>query len=373
MLQFQFRLTEKEFATGLRLNRAFVPMRWRLYLLVIASMIPSLATFYLLDAGWSLAWFVIMIGVLGVYAISAYLKKSGRIESYDQELTLTETYLSNTFSHSQSNLKWGLFDDVEETSDSIRLLRLQRCTYFPNRIFGDQLTEARAMITRGKQLPLAEVPTVDLYRQIYEVESPFPIYEFQYRDDDIELATKSHFQIARDVEIETNKAKPLSAWWTVVFIGSLVGLLAWLTFDWEHQSPLYLAAILGAWLLPLALMLTYIKLVRLRSRRRAPVPKDTCKLRLTQSGWASGSEDGVVLFDWRDVLDVYESSDFYGFKTINQMLHLIPKRIFPDDVSKTRFLSQSLELHRQAKRQQEVVVATPVETGNPYQAPLPRD
>lgn len=373
MLQFQFRLTDEEFATSLRLNRAFVPMRWKLYVLVIASMLPSLVTFYLLDAGWSLAWFVIMIGVLGVYAISAYFKKSGSLDNYDQELTLTEACLSSKFSHSQSNLKWGLFDDIEETSHAIRLMRLQRCTYFPNRIFGGQLAECRALISRGRQASLAEVATVDLYRQVYGAESPFPVYEFQYVDEDIELATKSNFQVARDVKIETGKARPLSVWWSVVFISCLVGLLAWLTFDWERQSPLYFAALLGAWLLPLALMLTYIKLVQLRSRRRAQVPQDICKLRLTQSGWAIGNEDGVVLFDWRDVLDIYDSLHFYGFKTINQLLHLIPKRIFPDELANTRFLSQALELHRQAKRQQEVVVATAVETGNPYQAPLPRD
>ncbi len=105
-------------------------------------------------------------------------------------------------------------------------------------------------------------------------------------------------------------------------IGCMIGLLVWLTFDWQQQSPTYFAALLAAWLLPLGLMWMYVKLVSIRSRQRALVPQDVCKLRLTQSGWAIGNEDGVVLFDWRDVLGIYDSLDFLGFKTINQLLQL---------------------------------------------------
>ncbi len=180
MLQFPFRLTDAEFATSLRLNRAFIPMRWKLYLLVIASMLPSLATFYLLEAGWSLAWFVIMIGVLCVYAISAFVKKSGGVQNCDQRLTLSESHISIEFSHSQSELKWGLFDEIEETADSLRFLRLQRYSYFPKRVFGDHLDECRTLISKGRQTPLSSAPTVNLYRQIYETDSCFPTYEFYY-------------------------------------------------------------------------------------------------------------------------------------------------------------------------------------------------
>ena len=205
MLKFKFRLTEEEFATGLRLNRAYVPMRWKLYFLVICSMLPSLGTFYLLDAGWSLTWFVVMIGVLCIYAVSAYFKQTGSINSYDQELEICESYFSNKFSHSQSNLKWGLFDEIAATGDSIRLIRLQRCSYFPNRIFGDQLNECRVLMSKGKQVPLDEVATVDLFKQIYETENRFPVHEFRYVADDMDRITKSHFQVAREVKKEPEK------------------------------------------------------------------------------------------------------------------------------------------------------------------------
>jgi len=98
------------------------------------------------------------------------------------------------------------------------------------------------------------------------------------------------------------------------------------------------------------------------------VPTDPLSMQLMPEGWAIGSPKSCQFFDWRDVTAFYQNNFSFGFHTFNDLVQIIPKRIFADQVESERFLDQAISLRREHLRLfAEVAVA--VETGNPYQTP----
>lgn len=372
-LQFKFRLTDREFARSLRLNRAWVVPRWKIYLFVVVCVTPSLLIFYFLEAGISLIWCGVMIGVMALYAILAYIRKTGQPETYDQEVIFSDSNFCNKFSHSTTQIKWGLVEDFEETSDSFRILRLARYWLIPKRILGDQVDACREFFASVKNQPLSDVP-LNIYDEIFLAKTPFMIYRFHYQMDDVQRAVKSKFQLAQIERIST--PAPTTNLGGRMFIAIVIAVLVYVAlFLGEPGRPPRLPKdifiLIAAWILPFLLLLAFVKLLpRRRRQREGEIPTDICELRLTTTGWAVGNRDGVVLFDWQDVSGIYSSPDFYGFKTVNQLINVIPRRIFSDQVEANRFLAQALDLQTRSKTRSEIPMAIAVESGNPYQSPM---
>ena len=344
-------------------------------------------------------WMLVMMVVLAIYAIRAFLTKP-KIENYDHQLILSDSQLQNTFSHSVAQLKWHQFEQIQEARDAFRMFRMSRFTILPKRVVNDQLNAEQAEIlkqflTTAIDRPKSTAP-VSLYTDMIESESQFPVYRFRYHQEDMDRAVRSKFALANttgespDSNAGSGASRKLWWFWAMVAImicvaiyrvgvqtplpiqGSLSGGLAG-ELDRDQVTFLSNGILLAVgWFLPLILVLVVIKLARLVVNRQASFPDEEIAVRLTNSGWIAGNEDGALHFDWRDVDAIFDSQHFFGFKTINRLMNVIPKRIFADTNDARSFLSQAVEMQKRSqyeKAHSDVPVATIVETGNPYQSP----
>ncbi len=372
-MQFQFRLTPREFADSLKLNQTAVPMQWKTFAFVIICLTPSLLIAMLMTAKLTTYWFFLAITVMVVYAISAFFRQTGKIESYDQAVELTDEICDLRFSDSHSQIKWKLIDEIRETPDAFLLRRLQRFTMIPKRALGEQVQPCRDLFERVKTSPPSELRPLGLYAELFESDSPFAVHRFFYHDDDLKKAVRSTFRPATDPQqpIRTKQPGRVGWIWLLVFmvvLGVVLGLMPKIR---DGAVPFFdLILLTLVWILPVVIVWAYTKFARrIRSAKPGEVPKEQCESRLTQTGWAVGNPEAVTLFDWNDIHGLFESPDFIGFKTVNQLLHLIPKRIFQNPGEAEKFVAQAMELKHQSRREQQVPTAVVVETGNPYQPP----
>ncbi len=207
MLHFEYRLTDREFEFSFRLNGVSWVQQWKILLLVTICLVPSLAIFFAIEAGLSMVWFGAMIVVMIVYSIGSYLKNARQPESYEQQVTFSETDVRHQFSHSMTQVKWSLLDGIEERNDSFRLKRLERTLFVPKRVLGDKVEACRALFERVKDRPVKESPPVNLYEDCFGGDSPFSVRRFCFHPDDLKQAINSHFRLANGIP----KSHPPSA------------------------------------------------------------------------------------------------------------------------------------------------------------------
>ena len=398
-IQFDFRWTDQELVESLKQNGAFSGSRWRGFAVVFVCLVPSAYIFLQIESEMSLIWVLVMMAVLAVYAIRAFLSKP-TIENYDQQLMLSDSLLQNKFSHSVVQTKWNEFESIEETKDSFRILRMGRSTVIPKRVIEEQLESEKVeslkqFLTTANDRPAVSEP-VGLYTEMLEAPGQFPVYRFRYCEEDIEQAIGSRFVLANSSSelsntIVVNNPSRIRWWiWAILAIGACaafyrmgvhtpspmqVPLSGGMGFEIEAslQTVLPNRALLAVgWVLPVALVFIIGKFWRVVAARKTGVPDDEIAVRLTPNGWISGSPDGALHYDWRDVESIHDSPHFFGFKTINQLMSVIPKRIFEDSNAARSFLASAVEMQKRSqyeKTHSNVPTATIVETGNPYQSP----
>ncbi len=372
-MQFQFRYTDDEFRDSLRVNGGAVPQRWKVFLLIVVCVLPSLLIFWWLNAGLSLVWFGVMTLMMLASALHALVYRTGFPVGYDQVIRMSDDDFQHSFSHSVCQVQWELIDEIRETKDAFQLSRLARTWLIPKRVLGSQVDECREFFRRVKNQP-PPARAVDLYQQIFENKSPFPTYRFKYRADDLDLARKSKFELIRSGSTSppaTKQTRRVLGWLLFALAMGLLIYLNWDTFERPRRKAEYLLPVVAGWVLPFFLVLIYSRAALLLRRRssNSKVPTDECELRLTATGWSVGDRQGVLLSDWRDVGGIFHSPDFFGFKTINQQLNLIPRRIFADQAIANRFIAEAMDLHWRSKNDDNVPLAAVVESGNPYQTP----
>ena len=79
----------------------------------------------------------------------------------------------------------------------------------------------------------------------------------------------------------------------------------------------------------------------------------------------------MSLLHWNDVSGFLVNDHFIGFRTIHSLVHLLPMRVIGDAADVERFLQTATGLKDVADREAAAVVLTgPVQSDNPYQAPL---
>ena len=372
--RFQYRLTDREFQNSLRLNGGTVSQRWKAFVLVVLFVLPSMLLFWWLNAGLSLIWFGAMIVMMLVSAAHSFVYRKGLPAGYNQLVEFSADDFRHTYSHSMYQCQWGMVEEIKETSDSFQLKRLARIWLIPKRVLGTQIDEFREFFSRAVKQSLSQ-NSVNLYQQVFENKSQFPIYRFKFRADDLDLALGSKFEPVPSSPAMTKSTNRTGQVWGWLLLATVIGLVIYLGMNIvepPRRNAKYLLPVIVGWILPFLLVLIYSK-TAYRFRRRSStnlVPTDECELRLTATGWAIGDRHGVLLSDWRDVGGIFHSPDFFGFKTINQQLNLIPRRIFSDPVEANRFLAQAMDLQWRSKNDDNVPVATVVESGNPYQTPF---
>lgn len=379
MFQFQFKLTEREFARSLELNRTAVPLKWKSFVLVVVCLLPSVIAAWLMSATLTMFWFGVLVVVMAIYSMISFFRQAGSLRPYQQQIRFDQRLFENRFSNSVNQMAWSAVDGVHETEEAFLIEKLKRFTVLPKRAMGDQIDACRQFFKQTQSTSLESSGPVPLFNETVEIDSPFPVYRFRYQPDDMQKAVRSRF--VRAIHPDRQTPPPAKASLTrVILLFALIAVLV--GFMIPALGPAHdivlseILALILVWFLPAIMLVAIIKVIHIRrAARSGSIPEEECTTRLMVAGWAVGNPTAMTLLDWRDIDAIFESDDFYGFQSINFLLHLLPKRTFPDQEQAESFLSQAIELKQQQERRDEPVVAEVVETGNPFQSPLeqPKD
>ncbi len=97
--------------------------------------------------------------------------------------------------------------------------------------------------------------------------------------------------------------------------------------------------------------------------------RDQNSMKLMSNGWAIGNPNSCQFFDWRDIHAFYHNKSCFGFRTFNDLVQVIPKRIFETPEEAETLFNTAISFRREHLRSFE---DKPVgrEAGNPYQPPF---
>lgn len=388
-MRITFRFTDSEYRQFRRLNRTDTTPHWKRYLLALLCLLPS---FFLILGTKSLiailAAATILISVL-VIAIAAAVGDKTVVDKHDHVMTFDQLTALESHSYSRCESHWDYYDSFEQNESFYLLRRLDRFTAIPKRVIQDsQLDE---FTTYCKQIgneagPGSEIKSaVPLFNEFFTTSNQFEIFQFAYQADDLTAAMSEQLQL---VDLSNNRvssdstngknSKPmprqavLGTFWLVVFGVVLLFVISGLgQIPPSQQWTLWqFACVVLAIILPFKLMKWLNLWFRARQKKRAPVrvPNQPISMRLMPSGWAIGNPQGCQFFDWRDVEAFYQNRFCLGFHTSNDLVQVIPRRIFSTQDASQQFLDRAVSLRREHLRSF-APTAVAVETGNPYQAP----
>lgn len=384
-MRITFRFDNNEYKQYRELNRTVATPRWKIYSLAFLCLVPS----FCLILGTSspiaiLAAGTILISVLGL-AIIAAIGDKPLADKHDHLLTINQSSFSESQSHSQTDTRWDYYDVFEE-SDSFYLLgRLDRFTAIPKRsvedIQVDQLVSYCQQVTPNDTVDPQQQP-VALYDKLFPSENQFDVFHFTYQPDDLASALSEGMKVVdfsgkQDSDNQSGsksfkRQKMLGTFWLLAFCAILIYIITSapsqtpLAERWTASQIVFLVLAIVS---PFLLMKWLNRWIRSKQKQNtAHVPTDPLSMQLMPEGWAIGSPKSCQFFDWRDVKAFYQNNFCFGFHTFNDLVQIIPKRIFADQEESERFLDQAISLRREhLRRFAEVAVA--VETGNPYQTP----
>lgn len=373
-MQVRFRYTDREYLHSRRINKLLGMPKWKSLGLAFICLLPSVVLVTFTFSFLALIAFALVAAYLIVMICLALIKQPTLCDKHDHVMTFTPVSLHEKSSHSEYELCWPYFDEFAERETEFLLRRLERYISLPKRIFSKQQCEQlRSFAARTVESPEENAPPIPLFTRIFSQPDQDHAYQFTYRPEDLIQAATDRLVIVDTTQHGKSKRKPAGSWmaaiWLTTFV--LVGFYLVRTPDGpEAQWALYQYLVLGGTLiLPFVLLLGFSRIVRARTARKLPqVPRDENNLALLKQGFAVGSPGNVTFYDWRDIDAFYENGSCYGFKSFNDLIQVIPKRIFADAVESAAFLNQAINLHREYRRSFEVP-ATVVETGNPYQPP----
>ena len=168
------------------------------------------------------------------------------------------------------------------------------------------------------------------------------------------------------------RQKMLGTFWLLTFCAMLIYIIlsaptqSPLAEPWTVSQVIFLVLAIVS---PFLLMKGLNRWIRSKQKQNtARVPTEPIVMQLMPNGWAIGNPKSCQFFDWRDVQAFYQNKFCFGFHTFNDLVQIIPKRVFAGQEESERFLDQAISLRREYLRGfAETAVA--VETGNPYQAP----
>ena len=389
-MQVNFRYSKKEFLHSRRFNRMAGPAKWKISAMIGLSLVPSILLSMLSDDN-TLLLAVALIGMVLFAAIAwVFYRQPKMFDQHDHTLTLSSETLRDEYSHSILEICWKRFDEFIEEKKAFLFRRQDRFVIFPKRIFTpEQCEEVRKFASAVEQDTSNEEP-VDLFAKHFAnsnsanetpsetrlPETHLPdtqrrIYEFTYQQDDFLLALQTTLHVINQLvpkqsESARSRLGPFVSLFIFIF-------LVWSGFALVSQTSFEqfwtLFRLVFVCVLPLVLLMIGFWIIRKSNVKRIPqTPNELSRLVLTKTGFAVGSPQSVTFTDWRDVETFHENIACFGFKMPNELIQIVPKRIFADEVESKKFIDLAMILHREY-RQTFVVTATAVETGNPFQAP----
>lgn len=373
-MQITYRFTPQEYKSFRRLNNMSGMAKWKAYLLATICLLPSLLLVWLSGSKFALMAFGLMVLTILGLSLLAMFRQPATADQHDHIMTFTPTSKHEMSSYSEFESDWRTYDEFIETETDFRFRKLQRFTVIPKRIFdASQADTFRSYAVQANEAVNDEAPPVELYTRLLVAPNDSTIVEFAYQHDDINNALSE--QLAVVLETDT-PAKPKGKWSGFLWLGIFLLILfyLWRSLDGElvSEGPLDFVPFLYlgvAVVLPFFLIRGLNTFLRAAAKKSSgAVPTELNHMRLMQNGWAIGSPRGALFYDWRDIEAIYQNKACIGLKTMNDLVQIIPKRIFESPDAAQRFLDQIIDLRRQQNRAiEEPIMAT--ETGNPYQPP----
>ena len=380
-MEIRYHITQKELARWHRLNRTGVMAQWRAYLLVAVALIPSLVGLVALQSFYASLWMVMATVIMLGYAAWSYQFGSAQYAAgYECIERLTSTEKLSTFSRSEAQVKWQRFEELKETKLDFLFWHLGRCSMIPKRaIAADQLPQVRQLLDSIRAKPAGDSPALPRYQQTIEQEHSYPLMRYHYTAEDVAKIMITPFQLCGDsFKFETaERPKSKRRRWLRVFsifgFSFFVGyLLMWVAGlnGIRGASGTSLRDVLIC-LAPFAILAIYSRFIRFRSRKNPPrVPTSEVLAGLSEEGITFGDSEAIVFYHWADVTAFYQNQDFVGFKTVNYLINVLPKRVLGDAQEVVTFMQTADELKRTvAKSEMPAVNTVRPESDNPYQPP----
>jgi hypothetical protein len=373
-MQVRFRYTDREYLHSRRINKLLGMPKWKSLGLAFICLLPSVVLVTFTFSFIALIAFALVAAYLIVMICLALIKQPTLSDKHDHVMTFTPLSMHEKSSHSEYELCWQSFDEFTENETEFLLRRLERFISLPKRIFTQpQSDQLRTLAAKTGGTPEENAPPISLFARIFSQPDRDRIYQFTYRPEDLVQAATDRLVIVDTTQLEKPRKKPAGSWMAVIWLTTFVLVGFYLVrapggpdSQWTPNQYLVLG---GTLILPFVLLLGFSRIIRARTARRLPqVPRDENSLVLIKQGFAVGTPGNLTFYDWRDIDAFYENGSCYGFKSFNDLIQVIPKRIFADARESAAFLNQAINLHREYRRSFEVPAAV-VETGNPYQPP----
>lgn len=399
-IETSYRLTEKEFARRLKLAGIPTSGAWRAYGLVTLTLIPSIIIFSIVGATNSALAFQAMLAFMILATVSAYWWKTGFPKRFEERLILDEDQLTHHWGNSRTEWSWQKIDQIEENSRDILFYSWNRPLSVPKRAFFGQLVWLQHWIDRHRDPNVSfETSAIQMERDRNDIHRGGPGYIYRILDSDLNLALQDRYQRisapfwklarkeahGRSSNLKMESVLLAIAVGLAVLIVSMIALLSW-----SEDAAFYIRAIqrrlsqntlpvvaLG-WVFPVVLLWLLWKmrsLMRIQAVKQRLSDEDAT-LSISPQGWMIVNRSNGTFGSWQDMTDLIYSQHFFGFKMINQLAYLIPKRIFESPAAADRFLQSIIAYCSQREPMFTDSAESPVppriefiETQNPFQSP----
>ena len=372
MLNTSFQYSNAETKAVKALNHALGTPAWKVWGATAISLTPSLLLVFLTGNLFVITCGLVCVGILIVAMIWAMMKAQVN-DLQKTELVLLEDFIRQTTDHTVTETSWSCFQSYKEQSIGFFLVNeVGNHFLIPSRaIPNEQMETFRSLLQKvGTEIPPVDHVILPLYQELKNLPAS-ELTEFEYHKSDLE-------NMAADWKVLNQESQPnrrSNHGLVMVLLLSLAVGFSMLLFDMPRPifranrlDTYQLLLVVAAFILPFIMLTIVLKISkRFRSTKEHRIPKEKSMFALRADGWLVGNHLSMTFHDWRDIVDLYESSTCYGFKTKQNLLVFLPKRIFANESAQQDFINQASELHRRSQSQNAQVSA--VESDNPYQTP----
>ena len=373
-MEIRYRETRSDFIRWHRLNKTRVMSQWRSYMTVAVTLLPTSLILWAYQATYAALWMsmagVFMLACAGYryYVPLVRFPLCERLDTFDRNMGTRKS------GDSIGQWKWERIEEIRETKRDFQFWRNDVASVLPKHALSpDQQDELRVLFKDAREHPAGDSPPLPLYQDRILSESQFPVYRYQMSSVDAQQITGSRLRPYESDGSQVAQKSRTAVWrWFRILLRLLVFLSAMMIVARAGAVFSGLIETILICLLPFLLLWLYARWrVRFSGTRVFKLPSDEISARLCHDGVVMGASDYVSLLHWNDVSRFLVNDHFIGFRTIHSLIHLLPMRTIGDKANVERFLEMAASLKDVADREAATVVQSePVQSDNPYQAPM---
>ena len=373
-MEIRYRETRNDFIRWHRLNKTGVMSQWRSYLVIALALLPTSVILWVYQSTYAGLWMSMATVLMLIWAGYRYFVPLVRfplsecVDMFDRDVGTRIT------SKSIGQWKWERIEETRETKQDFQFWRNDVGSILPKRVLSpDQQAELRNLFEEIQQHPAGDSPPLPLFEERILSESKFPVYRYQMSSADADQIIGSKL---KPYESDASNGPQNSGDTLMRWLKNLFRILLFVTvmliFARAGLAFPGLIETIVICLMPFLIIWLYARLrSRFRVTRLFKLPSDEICARLWHDGIVMGATDYVSLLHWNDVSGFLVNDHFIGFRTIHSLIHLLPMRVIGDEEDVERFLETAAELKDVADRETaSVVQSEPVQSDNPYQAPM---